>query len=419
MRAAPAVTAAGAGPFDWWRNAPRAARKTFVAASLGWMLDAFDVMLFSMVIASLVEDPSLHLSLSSAGVLGSVTLLAAAAGGIGFGVVADRFGRKQALMAAVLLYSVFTAACGFAQSALQLAIFRVLVGLGMGGEWATGATMVAEAFPAVYRTRALAFVQSSWAIGYAAAALANLIVLPVWGWRGVFFVGILPALFTLWVRTGLEESKLWRSTPAAERGRLGAIFAPGVRRLTLVVTLMNASTLFGWWGLNGWVPAYLRLSPAEGGIGLGSSTMSVFVIAMQVGMWLGYVSFGFIADRIGLKRAYVTFVLLASVLLPLYGLVAGPVLLLALGPVVAFFGTGYFSGFGALTAELYPTPVRATAQGFTYNAGRLASAAAPFVVGSLAASRGFGVAFLITGGAFLAAAVAWLWIPDTDRRELA
>jgi MFS family permease len=418
MRAAPAVTAAGAGPFDWWRNAPRAARKTFVAASLGWMLDAFDVMLFSMVIASLVEDPSLHLSLSSAGVLGSVTLLAAAAGGIGFGVVADRFGRKQALMAAVLLYSVFTAACGFAQSALQLAIFRVLVGLGMGGEWATGATMVAEAFPAVYRTRALAFVQSSWAIGYAAAALANLIVLPVWGWRGVFFVGILPALFTLWVRTGLEESKLWRSTPAAERGRLGAIFAPGVRRLTLVVTLMNASTLFGWWGLNGWVPAYLRLSPAEGGIGLGSSTMSVFVIAMQVGMWLGYVSFGFIADRIGLKRAYVTFVLLASVLLPLYGLVAGPVLLLALGPVVAFFGTGYFSGFGAVTAEIFPTAIRATAQGVTYNIGRGLSALAPITVGALSAEYGLGAAFSLTSGAFVLAAVLWIWIPETRGRRL-
>ena len=205
----------------------------------------------------------------------------------------------------------------------------------------------------------------------------------------------------------------------ADRGRLSAIFAPGVARLTLVLTLMNACTLFGWWGLNGWVPAYLRLSPAEGGIGLDSSTMSLFVIAMQVGMWFGYVSFGFIADGIGRKRAYVIFVLLASVLLPVYGQVREPALLLALGPLVAFFGTGYFSGFGALTAELYPTSVRATAQGFTYNAGRVASAAAPFVVGSLAATRGFGVAFAITGAAFLAAAIAWMWIPDTGRRELA
>lgn len=413
------IVARRAGPFDWWHEADRPARRAFVAASLGWMLDSFDVMLFAMVLASLIEDPTLQLSLSTAGILGSVTLLSAAAGGIVFGILADRFGRKRALMGAVLMYSIFTAACGLAQSAVQLAVFRVLVGLGMGGEWATGAALVSESFPAAHRGKALAFVQSSWAIGYAAAALVNLLVLPRWGWRGVFFVGVLPALFTIWIRSGVEEPQVWRSTPRADRGRLTAIFAPGVARLTLVLTLMNACTLFGWWGLNGWVPAYLRLSPAEGGIGLDSSTMSLFVIAMQVGMWFGYVSFGFIADSIGRKRTYVIFVLLASVLLPIYGQVREPALLLALGPLVAFFGTGYFSGFGALTAELYPTSVRATAQGFTYNAGRIVSAAAPFVVGSLAATQGFGVAFAITGVAFLAAAIAWMWIPDTGRRELA
>jgi MFS family permease len=181
---------------------------------------------------------------------------------------------------------------------------------------------------------------------------------------------------------------------------------------------MNACTLFGWWGLNGWVPAYLRLSPAQGGIGLSSSTMSLFVIAMQVGMWFGYVSFGFIADAVGRKRTYVAYLLMAAVLIPLYGVLRIPLLLLILGPFVAFFGTGYYSGFGALTAELYPTTVRATAQGFTYNLGRVASAAAPFIVGSTAATRGFGLAFAITGGAFLFAAFAWIWIPETRDAEL-
>ncbi|HVH26406.1 MAG TPA: MFS transporter [Vicinamibacterales bacterium] len=389
-----------------------------MAASLGWMLDAFDVMLFAIVVASLIEDPTLNLSLSAAGMLGSLTLVSAAVGGIGFGVLADRFGRKRALMAAVLLYSIFTAACGFAQSALQLAVFRVFVGLGMGGEWATGAALVSEWFPPAHRGKALAFVQSSWAIGYGAAALVNMLVLPYWGWRGVFFVGVLPALFTIWIRHGVEESSLWRSSVPADRGRMSAIFAPPVGQLTLVLTLMNAFTLFGWWGLNAWVPAYLRLSPAEGGIGLTSSTMSLFVIAMQVGMWFGYVSFGFFADGIGRKRAYVFYVICASVLLPIYGLVRDPALLLVLGPLVAFFGTGYFSGFGAVTADFYPTAVRATAQGFTYNTGRLVSAAAPFVVGSLAATHGFGVAFLVSGAAFLAAAIVWIWIPDGGRREI-
>jgi MFS family permease len=146
--------------------------------------------------------------------------------------------------------------------------------------------------------------------------------------------------------------------------------------------------------------------------------MSLFVIAMQVGMWFGYVSFGYVADAIGRKRAYVIFVIVASGLLPLYGSLTAPALLLVLGPFVAFFGTGYYSGFGAVIAELYPTSVRATAAGICYNTGRIASAAAPYVVGSLAATRGFGAAFAVAGAAFLLAALSWFAIPDTSNLEL-
>jgi MFS family permease len=406
------------GVLGWWRDADTRARRAFVAASLGWMLDSFDVMLYSMVLAALVEDPILRLSLPMAGVLNSVTLLSAAAGGIAFGVVADRLGRKRALMGAVLIYSIFTAACGFAQSAMQLAMFRVFLGIGMGGEWATGAALVSESFPARHRGKALAFVQSAWAIGYGLAAFVNLVVMPLWGWRGVFFVGVLPALFTVWIRRRVEEPRMWTSAAPAERGRFAALFEPHIRRVTIAIALMNSCCLFAWWGLNGWVPGYLRLSPAQGGIGLSSATMSWFVILMQVGMWFGYVSFGFFADAIGRKRTYVTYLIGAAVLLPLYGFLRVPPVLLVLGPLVAFFGTGYFSGLGALVAELYPTAIRATAAGFCYNFGRIASAAAPYTVGTLAQTRGFGVAFAVAGGAFLLAAVTWIWIPETRNREL-
>ena len=406
------------GLLSWWHEADARARRAFVAASLGWMLDSFDVMLYAMVLAALIEDPVLRLSLGTAGILNSVTLLSAAAGGIAFGVIADRVGRKRALMAAVLIFSIFTAACGFAQTALQLAVFRVLLGLGMGGEWATGAALVSETFPARHRGKALAFVQSAWAIGYGLAALVNMIAMPLWGWRGVFFVGVLPALFTLWIRRGVEEPVLWKAAAPAQRGRFGMLFEPRIRTVTIAIALMNSFCLFAWWGLNGWVPAYLRLGPAQGGIGLSSATMSWFVIAMQVGMWFGYVSFGFIADAIGRKRTYVLYVLTAALLLPIYGFLRAPTALLLLGPFVAFFGTGYFSGLGALVAELYPTTIRATAAGFCYNFGRIASAAAPYTVGSVAATSGFGVAFTITGAAFLLAALMWIWIPETGNREL-
>jgi MFS family permease len=155
-----------------------------------------------------------------------------------------------------------------------------------------------------------------------------------------------------------------------------------------------------------------------GGIGLSTTTMSSFVVAMQVGMWFGYVTFGYASDWMGRRRAYVTYLLTAAVLIFVYVSLREPLALLLLGPFVAFFATGYFTGFGAVTAELYPTAIRATAQGFTYNIGRVASAAAPFAVGTLAQTRGFSAALAICSVAFVLAAVFWIWIPETRGREL-
>ncbi len=414
------------GLFSWWGEGTPAARRSLIAAGLGWALDAFDVMLYALVLASVIGD--LHLTKQQAGMLGSVALLAAAGGGIVFGIIADRFGRTKALMGSVLIYSVATALCGTATNLWQFAAFRILLGLGMGGEWASGAALVSETWPVHHRGKALGLMQSAWAIGYGTAALVVKLVLPTYGWRAVFFVGILPALLVLWVRRNVEEPELWRARVGqrdaervASKGRsaFAEIFSGPIARTTIAVTLMNACTLFGWWGLNSWIPAYLSLPTTQGGIGLSTGTMSNLVLTMQVGMWFGYVTFGYVGDAIGRKRAYVIYLLCASVLLPTYGALHNPWLLLALGPLVAFFGTGYYSGFGAVTAELYPTRIRATAQGFTYNLGRIASAAAPFTVGSLAATQGFAIAFTITGAAFLLAAVAWAWIPETQGRELA
>ncbi len=409
--------------FGWWQAGDARAKRALIAAAAGWMLDAFDVMLYALVIPAVIKE--FGLTKGEAGILGSVTLLAAAGGGIAFGFVSDRFGRTRALMGSVLIYSVATALCGLSQNLTQLLIFRTLLGIGMGGEWASGAALVSESWPDAHRGKALGFMQSAWAIGYGLAALVVAIVLPNFGWRAVFFVGLLPAGLVVWVRRSVEESPLWTAqqrlkatAPSAPKASLADAFKGPLGRITIAVTAMNACTLFGWWGLNTWIPSYLSLPEAQGGIGFTPTVMSGLVIAMQVGMWLGYVTFGFVSDAMGRKRTYITYLLMASVLLPLYGITHSPWLLLALGPLVAFFGTGYYSGFGALTAELYPTAIRGAAQGFTYNLGRIASAAAPFTVGSMAASRGFAAAFAVTGAAFLLAATAWRWIPETKGRTL-
>lgn len=403
------------GLFGWWFEGTPEGRRALIAAALGWMLDSFDVMLYALVLAAIIPD--LGLSKEIAGLLGSVTLLAAAAGGVAFGVIADRFGRTRALMASVLIYSVFTAACGLAQNVAQLAAFRILLGIGMGGEWASGAALVSETWADEHRGKALGLMQSAWAIGYASAALVTMIVLPRWGWRAVFMVGILPAFLTLWVRARVEEPKIWRDAPPA-RGSLTTIFSGGLARLTIPLTIMNAFTLFGWWGFNLWLPGYLSLPVSAGGRGFSATTMSWFVIAMQVGMWFGYVTFGFVSDAVGRKRTYIVYTSAAALLILVYISIQEPLALLLLGPFVAFFATGFFSGFGAVTAEIYPTEVRASAQGFTYNMGRITSALAPFVVGSLAQKHGFQAALSLTSIAFLLAAITWRWIPETRGRPL-
>ena len=411
--------AASKGLFGWWQEGDAAAKKALVAASLGWMLDAFDVMLYALVLKSLMTD--LHIDSATAGWVGSVTLLAAAAGGLMFGVLADRLGRTRALMLSVLLYSIFTAACGFAQSAVQLAVFRIFLGIGMGGEWASGAALVSETWPDRVRGRALGFMQSAWAIGYALAAFVNFVVQDVAGlnWRYVFFVGVLPAFVTLWVRRSVEEPELWRRAQR-EPVKVTVRQAMGgpMLRVTMAVTAMNACCLFAWWGFNSWIPTYLSLPSAQGGVGFTGSVMSGLVIVNQIGMWFGYVTFGFISDATGRKRAYIAYLFFAAVSVWAYMSTRNPWLLLVLGPITAFFATGYFSGFGAVTAELYPTAVRATAQGFTYNLGRIASAAAPWLVGYLAKTHGYSTALLVVPVAFLCALALWAFIPETKGRTI-
>src|SRR5688572_23223743 len=170
-----------AGLLSWWFAVDRTAKRALIAASIGWMLDAFDIMLFSMVLASLIAD--LSLSKVQAGLLGSAALLASAGGGIVFGFIADRWGRTRALISSVLVYSVFTGMCGLAQNVGQLAVYRVLLGIGMGGEWASGAALISETWPAEHRGKAFGVMQSMWAVGYGAAALVTALVLPRWGWR--------------------------------------------------------------------------------------------------------------------------------------------------------------------------------------------------------------------------------------------
>jgi MFS family permease len=359
-------------------------------------------MLYALVLGQVQRE--MHLSAALSGAMVSATLIAAAAGGVGFGWFADRFGRVRALIWSVLIYSAGTALCGFTQTATQLMLCRVLLGLGMGGEWASGAALVAETWPARHRGKALALVQSAWAVGYALGAAVVALVMPRFGWRAVFFAGILPALISLWVRRGLREPEVWRQEPRP-RVDIGRLFRGTFGYSMLVCASMNAAALFAWWGLFTWLPRFLSMPVAEGGRGLSILQTSGWTIVMQTGTFLGYISFGYVADRFSRKYTYIGYLVVAALLVPLFAFVQNPNALLIIGPLVGFFGTGYFSGFGVIASELFPTALRASAMGFAYNIGRVLSAAAPYLIGRVSEHAGLSWALCITSAAFLVAAL--------------
>jgi MFS family permease len=337
----------------------------------------------------------------------SATLLAAAVGGLGFGWIADRFGRVRALTWSIVGYSAATALCGLTHTPAQLLACRVLLGLGMGGEWASGAALVAETWPAQHRGKALALVQSSWAVGYALGAALVAVVMPHFGWRAVFFAGVAPALIALWVQSGLRESQAWTDAREAARTRtvpVAQLFRGAMGRSTLICASMNAAALFAWWGLFTWVPRFLSMPVSEGGRGLNIVETSGWTIVMQAGTFLGYVSFGYIADRFSRKYTYIAYLAMAALLVPLFAFIRNADALLVIGPLVGFFGTGYFSGFSVITSELFPTHLRGSAMGFVYNIGRVTSAAGPYLIGRVSETGGMSAALCITSAAFLLAA---------------
>jgi MFS family permease len=315
----------------------------------------------------------------------------------------------------ILIYSLCTGLTATAGSVLQLGLWRVLLGIGLGGEWSAGSVLVAETWPAAHRGKAIGLMQSGWAVGYLLAAALAALVLPRWGWRPLFAIGCLPALLALWIRRRVPEPAPFTE----QRGGRGARLDRRSWRVIAVASSMCGCLLFAYWGLFTWVPTYLASPVERGGAGLSAAKSFWWIAPMQVGAFLGYSLFGVLADRLGRRPVFIAFVLGAAALVPVYGLLGHrPALLLLVGPLVGFFGHGYFSVFGTLLAELFPTAIRATAQGLCYNAGRAVSALAPFTLGIVADRRGIGSALVLTAGFYILGAALMLLLPETRQTEV-
>ncbi len=368
----------------WWQGLTGRQWQVLVVAWLGWMFDVMDILVYNYVKTPACRDllrasPGDPAIAQWAGGILAISLCGWAAGGIVFGILGDKIGRTRTMVLTILVYSVFTGLAYFSQSVWQLALFRFLTGLGGGGEWAAGASLLAEVFPKRSRVWAACVLQAACSGGILLAILVSHLVGEE-GWRYAFLVGIVPALLTVWVRLGLKEPEQWRHAAEAHRrrelGSLPELFSPRFRRHTVVGVLLALSGVFGIWGANYWTPELLKLVAPE---------HKTLVLNLQtVAQFLGFVFCAPLAEGRGRKFAFAFYFLGSLVATPLaFHATSSLVTAVVLVPIMGFFTGGMFSGYIVYFPELYPTRLRVTGSGFCYNVARITAAPGPWLMGLL------------------------------------
>ncbi|MBP2497859.1 MFS family permease [Methylobacterium sp. PvP062] len=397
--------------FRWYRDVGPAERRTFWACLGGWSLDALDVQMFSLAIPALVA--SFGLSRSEAGLIGAVTLVAAALGGWLGGLAADRIGRVRALQITVLWFAVATFLAAFAQSFAQLLTLKALQGIGFGAEWAAGAALMAEAIGPEHRGRALGAVQGGWALGWGAAVLLATAAFSVLdqetAWRALFACGLAPALLLIYLRRSVPEPARPVGRPARPPAGSLAIFAPGLRRVTVLATLLGLGAHGGFHALFTWLPTYLSVERGASVLGTG-----LYLAIIIAAFGLGCLVAGGLVDRLGRRRTVALYAAGCMALVVVYLLLpVGGTGLLLLGAPLGFCTAGIPASLAALFSELFPDGLRGTGMGFCYNAGRLASGLLPLGVGLLSEILGLGPAIGLSAlGAYGLVLLAVALLPD-------
>jgi MFS family permease len=389
--------------------------KALIGSALGYAMDGFDLLILGFMLKFIASD--LSLSPPQAASLVTATLIGAVLGGIGFGMLSDRLGRVRVLTWTILLFALFTGLCALAQGYYDLLLYRTIAGLGLGGEFGIGMALVAEAWPASMRARASSYVGLGWQLGVLAAAIVTPLLLPVIGWRGMFAVGIAPAIAAYFIRYSLHEPELFveksRTQPKESALHL-LVKDTETTKLSLGMVILCSVQNFGYYGVMIWLPGYLSSR-----FGFALTQSAVWTSVTIAGMALGIFMFGHIADRIGRRPAFITYMLGAAIMVVVYSRLTDPMSLLIGGAVMGFFVNGMLGGYGALISELYPTAARATAQNVLFNIGRGVGGFGPVVVGAVASLYSFEFAIAMLAALYLLDLLTlWLLIPERRGAEL-
>lgn len=406
----------------WLTHTTPLERRTLAATSAGYGVDSFDYMIYTFIIPTLISVWGM--SKAEAGYIATVTLLTSAAGGWGAGVLADRYGRVRVLQITVVWFALFTFLSGFTHSFGQLMFTRAVQGFGFGGEWSVGSVLIAETIAARHRGKAAGLVQSSWAVGWAAAALAYwgvyALVPPEWGWKILFWIGVLPAFLILYIRRSIIEPAVYLKTREQSRsggaaGHWLSIFHRPLLRTTLLATLLSAGLLGSYYSVTTWLPTFLKLERH-----LSVTGTTSYLLVLIAGAFTGYLAGAWLTDAIGRRRSYVLFAVSAMLLVLAY--TRFPITdgqMLVLGFPLGFLISGINSGTGAFFAELFPNAVRGSGQGFCYAFGRAIGGGCPAVVGLMSERMSLGLAIgAMSAAAFGVVIVAALALPETRGRAL-
>lgn len=407
--------------------------KIMWASIIGYAMDGLDVLILSFAMAAIVSE--FGLTLGEGGMIATYTLIGTVLGGYIFGIFADWWGRVHTFSLTIIIFSIFTGACAFADNAVHLDILRFLAGLGLGGEYGIGMTLVSETWPGAKRARATAGVAMGWQAGAVLAAILAAVVLPDYGWRGLFLVGVLPALLAAWARHGIKEPPMWvkrkemkkalqarkdagekltaeeeEQLTEAKKFPLAHLFVDKKTTITTIaLTIMTSVQNFGYYGIMVWLPMILLKEH-----GLTTKSMSGWMIVTVIGMIAGIFVFGWLCDRLGRKKPYLLFYVCAAAMVYIYVNLGKPIALLFGGAFLGFFCNGMMAGYGTLLSENYTTDARSTAQNFIFNTGRAVGGFAPVIIGTIAQTNGFNTAFVLLSAVYLAAAVNVLFfVKDT------
>lgn len=407
--------------------------KVMWASIIGYAMDGLDVLILSFAMAAIVAE--FGLTLGEGGLIATYTLIGTVLGGYIFGIFADYFGRVHTFSLTIIIFSIFTGACAFADTAWHLDVLRFLAGLGLGGEYGIGMTLVSETWPAAKRARATAGVAMGWQAGAVLAAILAAFVLPEWGWRGLFLVGVIPALLAAWARHGLKEPPMWvkrkelkkelarrkadgetltaeeeAELAEAKKFPLAHLFdSPKKTVTTISLTVMTSVQNFGYYGIMVWLPMILLKEH-----GLSTKSMSGWMIVTVIGMIAGIYVFGALMDKLGRKLPYLIWYVGSAAMVYVYVNLGTPFALLIGGAFLGFFCNGMMAGYGTLLSENYTTDARSTAQNFIFNTGRAVGGFAPAIIGAIAQANGFSAAFVLLSCVYLVAALNVLFfVKDT------